>query len=293
MNIGIDIGGSSIKGVLLSNSKVIAKKHVPVRSKSNKKELITQIFNCIECLIEKARKVNKIGIGAPGPIDFKKQKILNPPNVTGLKNTYLTKIIREKFKIKTVLDNDVNCLALGEAILGAGKGKNLVVGLALGTGVGGGVVMNKKLLHGADDSLGEIGHSVIDMDGRQCSCSSKGCLEAYTNEKGIQKTGQEIFGKIINTFALHEMAKKGNKKAIKIWQVTGKYLGIGLANIVDILNPDIIVIGGGIANTGEFLLKPARKEMKKNILSPLAKNTPVVKAKLGEYAGAIGAGLLH
>ena len=293
MTIGIDIGGSNIKGVLLSDNKIIAKTKIPTKSKSNKEIIIAQIFECIRDLLKNRKQIKRIGIGVAGPVDIKKQKILNPPNVRALKNLYLGKIIEKKFNIKTIIDNDVHCLVLAEAILGAGKGKKIVVGLGLGTGVGGGIVMDKKLYYGARGPSGEIGHTTIVKNGRKCNCGNRGCLETYTNEKGIRKTAKEILGKEIDTITLFEMAKESNKKAIKAWEITGRYLGIGLANLVDILNPDIIVIGGGIAGAGEFLLGPAKKEMKKNILSPIAKNTKVVRAKLGEFAGAIGAGLLH
>lgn len=294
MTIGIDIGGTNIKGVVMDGNKVIAKARVFTKSKSNKKIIIAQIFECIESLnIGRATSnINQIGIGVAGPVDIKKQKILNPPNVRALKNLYLGKIVERKFKIKTIIDNDVHCLVLAEAILGAGKGEKIVVGLGLGTGVGGGIVMDKKLYYGARGPSGEVGHTTIIKGGRRCGCGNRGCLEAYTNEKGIRKTAKEIFNREIDTITLFEMAKKGDKKAIKVWKITGKYLGIGLANLVDILNPDILIVGGGIANAGEFLLGPARKEMRKNILSPLAKNSKVVRAKLGEFAGAIGAGLL-
>jgi len=293
MTIGIDIGGTNIKGVLMNGNKVVVRKKISTKSKSNKKIILTQLFECINYLIKKAGRIRGIGVGVAGPIDFKNKKILNPPNVTAFKNLHLGEMIKDKFGIETVIDNDVNYLTLAEVILGVAKEKDFVIGLGLGTGVGGGIVLNEKIFHGANGSAGEIGHMVIFDNGRQCHCGSKGCLEAYVNEKGIRETTKEIFGKEIDSITLFEMAKKGNKKAIKVWQITGQYLGIGLANLVNIMNPSIIVIGGGIANVGGLLLKPARKEMKKNILSPLAKNTPVVRAKLGEYAGAIGAGLLH
>ena len=298
MTIGIDIGGTNIKGVLMNGNKVVVRRKISTKSKSNKKIILTQLFECINYLIKKAGRIRGIGVGVAGPIDFKNKKILNPPNVTAFKNFHLGETIKDKFDIETVIDNDVNCLTLAEAILGAAKEKDFVIGLGLGTGVGGGIVLNEKIFHGANGSAGEMGHMIIacsDRSGgsRQCHCGSKGCLEAYVNERGIRKTTKEIFDKEIDSITLFEMAKKGNKKAIRVWQITGQYLGIGLANLINIMNPDIVVIGGGIANVGEFLLKPAKKEMKKNILSPLAKNTPVVKAKLGEYAGAIGAGLLR
>jgi len=292
MTIGLDIGGTNIKGVLMKDGRVIDKIKIKTKSKSNKKNLIAQIFECIKILMEKRKGIKGIGIGVPSPIDFKNQKILNPPNVPALKNLYLGKLIKNKFKIKTIIDNDVHCLVGGEAILGAGKNKKIVVGLGLGTGVGGGIVMNKKIFRGQRGTSGEIGHTMIQKDGRECKCGARGCLETYINEKGIRKTAKEIFGREISSITLRQMAEKGDKKAIKVWEITGRYLGLGLANLVDIFNPEIIVIGGGIANAGEFLIGPAKEEMKKNVLSPIAKNTPVVRAKLGEWAGAIGAGLL-
>lgn len=293
MTIGIDIGGTNIKGVLLSGKKVARRIKIKTKSKTNQKILIGQVFECIKKLITGNKKVKGIGIGAAGPVDFENQKVLNPPNVTGLKNLELGKIIKKEFKIKTIIDNDVHCLVFAEALLGVGKNKKMVVGLGIGTGGGGGIVMGGKIIYGKSGTAGELGHMMINKNGRKCNCGSRGCLEAYINEKGIRKTAKEIFGREIGTIKLYEMAKKRNKKAIEVWKITGRYLGLGLANIVDTLNPDIIVIGGGIAGAGEFLLKSARKEMKKNILSPLAKDTKIVRAKLGEFAGAIGAGLLN
>jgi len=294
MYIGIDIGGTNIKGVLLDGKKVAGRIKISTQSKTNKKLLIGQIFKCIEKLIAMGKTVKGIGIGVAGPVDFENQKILNPPNVTALENLYLGRIIEKKIKIKTKIENDANCCGLAEALLGAGKDKKVVTGLTLGTGVGGFVIINKKIFRGKSLRATEFGHKIkINKNGRKCNCGRRECLEAYINEKGIQKTAKEIFGREIGTIKLYEMAKEKNKRAIKVWEITGKYLGLGLANIVDTLNPDIVIIGGGIAGAGKFLLNPAKKEMRKNILSPKAKNTPVVRAKLGEFAGAIGAGLLN
>ena len=294
MFIGLDVGGTNIKGVLINGDKIVTKFSVPTKSRENKKTLINQIFNCIDLLIERGGRIRGIGIGAVGPVDFKNQKVLNPPNVLALKNVYLAKEVKSKFGIETIVDNDVNCMVLGEARLGAGRGSALVAGLTLGTGVGGGIVFDKKIYHGANGTAGEFGHMVIQKDGRSCSCGNKGCLEPYINGRGIKMTAKEIFGRKMDSMReFDELAAKGNKKAIKLYKITGQYLGIGLANMVNILNPDVIVAGGGIMRAGDFILKPAREEMKKYILSPLAKNTKIVKAKLGKHAGAIGAALLH
>src|SRR4030042_46479 len=261
MTIGIDVGGTNIKGVLLKNNKIIKKIRIKTKSKSNKNLLTARIFECIEYLRQSKKGIKKIGIGIAGPVDFKNQRILNPPNLPGLKNIYLGKIIEKKFKIKTVIDNDVHCLVLAEAIMGAARGKKSVVGLALGTGVGGGIVIDGKIMHGRGGTAGAVGHITIRGDGRKCRCGSRGCLEAYVCEKGQEKTAEEILGRKMSSITLQRLAEKGNKKALKAWNVIGDNLGIGLANIVDTLNPEIIVIGGGLAWAGELLLKPAREAM--------------------------------
>ena len=165
MYIGIDIGGTNIKGVLFNGKKAAKKIRVPTQSKTSPKIIIGQIFKCIEKLIKQDKNVKGIGIGVAGPIDFKNQKVLNPPNVTALENMELGKLVEKKFGIKTIIDNDVHGLTLAEAILGAGKNKNLVVGLGLGTGVGGGIVMDKKIIYGKTGAAGELGHITIDRHG--------------------------------------------------------------------------------------------------------------------------------
>lgn len=294
MYIGLDIGGSKINSVLIKGKKVVRKRRVSVKSMSNKKIMIAQIFDCIDFLIKGIgkRKVRGIGIGAAGPVDLRKGMVLNPPNVKALTGLPLADLVQKRFKTRVIMDNDVNCFGIAEGILGAAKDKLNFIGLTLGTGVGGCLVLRGRLFHGASGNTGEIGHMIIEKDGRKCSCGNKGCLEAYVSTRGMIKTAKELGLRSVTPRKIMELARKNNKKAIKVYQITGEYLGIGLANIVNILNPDIIVIGGGIANAGKFIFNPARKTMRKNIISPLAKNTKVVKAKLGEDAGAIGAALL-
>ena len=294
MYIGLDIGGHKINGILMRGNKIIRKRRVATKSTSNKKIIIAQIFDCVEYLIKDLdkSKIKGIGIGAPGPIDLKRGVVLSPPNVKALAGLPLADLVQKKFKTKVILDNDVNCFGIAEGILGAGKGKQNIVGLTLGTGVGGCLILRGKLFHGRDGSAGEIGHVVIKKDGWKCSCKNKGCLEAYVSARGIMRVAKEIGCRGATPTEIMRLAKKDNKKALKVYQITGGYLGIGLANLVNILNPDIIIIGGGIANVGEILFNPARKVMRKNILSPLAKNIKVVRAKLNEDAGAIGAALL-
>ncbi len=283
MYIGIDIGGYKTNSVLFDGKKIIKKRKVLTKSMSNKKIMLAQIFDCIDFLINRTSKnsLRGIGIGVP-----------EPTNVTALKDIALGEVVRKKLKIKTKVDNDANCFGLAEAILGAGKDASIVAGLTLGTGIGGTLIINRKIFHGTANKAAEFGHMIIQKDGRKCNCGAKGCLEAYVSARGIVETAKEIGLKAYTPKEISELAKKGNKKAIQIFQITGEYLGVGLANLVNILNPDIIVIGGGISNAGKFFLDSAKKVMQKNIISPLAKNTKITKAKLGEDAGAVGAALL-
>jgi len=292
MVIGLDVGGTNIKGVLMDGNKVLKKTKFRIKSRKDKKIILTQIFDCIEKL-RKFKKIKKIGIAIAGPVDFQRQKILNPPNLIALSNLYLGKVIQKKLGIKVIIEHDANCFALAEANWGAGKKYRSVFGVTLGTGVGGGMVVNKKIYHGAHGSSGEIGHITIEKNGRKCSCGNYGCLEAYINDVGIKKIAKDILKRNIDSLrTLDDLAKNGNKLAIKIYEKAGRYLGIGLANIVDTIDPEIIVIGGGIMRAGKFILNPARKEMKKNILSRSAKRVKLYKAKLGKFAGAMGATLL-
>jgi len=286
MYIGVDIGGTKINSVLMAGDKIIRQIKTSIKSKSNKKIVIAQLFDCIDWFLMRVdkQKIKGVGIGAPGPIDFKKQKVLNPPNVTGLKNLFLAKIIREKFKIKTKIENDANCFGLAETILGAGRGKQIVAGLTLGTGVGGFLIVNKKVFRGKSSRATEFGHIAIIKNGRKCSCGRIGCLEAYISARGIMKTAQEIGLKNVrNPEKITKLAEQGNKKAISVYKITGNYLGKGLTNIVKKFKPEIMVIGGGISGAGKFIFEPARK---------IVKNTKIVKTKLGKNAGAIGAALL-
>jgi glucokinase len=291
MIIGLDIGGTNIKGVLINGKQIIASISVPVQSRINRKMIINQISECIKSLKGK-KKIAGIGIGVASPVDFKEQKILNPPNIRGLKNLQLGKIIAKKFGVKTAIDNDVHSMVFAEVTLGAAKGKKSVVGLAIGTGVGGGIFMDGKIVRGKNGTAGELGHMTIIKNGWKCSCGSKGCLEAYIAESGQERLAKELLGRKMDSIVLQKLAEKGNKKAIKAWKIIGENLGLGLANIVDTLNPEVIVVGGGIARAGKLLFGPAIATMKKNIVSKRAKNTKVVSAKLGKFSGAIGATLL-
>lgn len=285
--IGVDIGATKISFVLLKGAEVLKKKKIV--TPKTKKEIIKELGDNIKYFSLKIRKkeISGVGIGVPGPLDIQRGLILNPPNLTLLENCPLTKIVEKKFRIKIRMDNDVNCFTLAEAVLGAGKGAKIVFGLTLGTGVGGGIVIDKKIYRGAFGGAGEAGHMTINLAGSKCTCGNYGCLEEYCSERFIKRrTG-------LTPQELEKKARRGDKQARKVFGELGKFLGVGLVNIVNLLSPEVIVVGGGISKAGNLILESARETIKSQILSPLVKkNVKIKKAKLGEFGGAIGAALL-
>ena len=284
--IGVDIGATKTNFVLLKDHRVLgAQKVLTPKSRKDIVSLLKMyIQKCTE--IGSSRHIKGIGIGVPGPLNEKGDLILNPPNLKILRNCPLARIVEKELKIKTKMDNDGNCFALGEALLGAGRGAKIIFGITLGTGVGGGIVIDGKAHRGGFGSAAEVGHMTIKFDGPRCSCGSYGCLEEYVSERFF-------FGRGALPQKFQERAERGDKKALKVYDEYGRYLGIGLANVINLLDPEVVVIGGGIANSYKFFLKETKKEIKKRVLSPISKKYVKIKrAALGEFSGAIGAALL-
>jgi glucokinase len=295
-SIGVDIGATKISFVLLKEFFIIARKKIQTPPKKN--IIIKTIEENINNLIVNIPKseILGIGLGVAGPLNKKGDIILNPPNLKTLSNLKLAKIIEKDLGIKTKMENDARCFALAEALMGAGKGKESILGITLGSGIGGGLVMTNgktknsklKIYRGAFGGACEVGHMIINFNEKsKCSCGNFGCFEKYASEKFIKTKSR------IPSIKLEEKAKAGDGRAKKIYEEFGRNLGIGLANLVNILDPKIIVIGGGFAKTGKLIMEPAKKEMKKNILSTESKKSVKIEmAKLGDFAGAIGAALL-
>ena len=296
-SLGIDIGATNTKFVLLKGFCTIKKEKIP--TPKNREKLREVLKENIENLISNIpqSEIKGIGIGVPGPLNKERDFILNPPNLKCLSNCPFAKIIEKDLKIKTIMENDVNCFTLAEAMLEAGKGAEIVAGITLGTGVGGGIIMKNpktqttnhkqntnskfQIFRGAFGSAGEFGFMTINFNGE-----NSGFLEDYCSERFFKR--RKIYSK-----ELEEKAKKGDKQALKIFQEYGKNLGIGISNIINTLDPEVIVIGGGISKANKFFLKEAKKETQKRILSPLSKKFVRIKiTQLKDFAGAIGAALL-
>jgi glucokinase len=282
--IGVDIGGTKIHASLIDEKgRIVREIIIRTEASRGRKKVIQNIFSAIESLFSK--QVRGIGIGSPGPIDIRKGKILNTPNLP-LKNFDLRRAVQKKFRVKTALDNDAKCFVLGEAVYGSGRGKKIVAGLTMGTGIGGGLVLDGKIYHGRGRAS-EFGHMPINFEGNVGKCGHRGCLESYIGKFAIRKYASRIG--IGNPYDLFIAAKKGNKKARKIWRDVGFYLGIGVAYLANIFDPDIIVIGGNVSGAWQFF----EKEMKKTVREKSIVGLPrIVKSGLGSKAAILGAARL-
>lgn len=274
--LGVDIGGRGIKVGIVNQLGVVLKTQV---------EKTTTPGNLISFLKEFSKSLSElvgIGVGSPGPLDLKSGKILDTPNLESFKFTPIVKLLKDEFNLPVFLERDTNVALIGEAWKGAAQNKKNVIMLTLGTGIGGAILINSALYTGEHGMGCEIGHMVINIDGNICGCGRRGCLESEIGEKGIV----EKFG--LNPRQLIDQVQSGVDKAIESSRELGQILGIGLGSLVNIFDPEIIILGGGQIKLGEVYMKEAIYEMKARTL---VSNHPVKVevSQLGDDAGIIGA----
>jgi len=306
--IGVDIGGTNIKiGILTKQGKIIQKTSIPTNPKEGPEKIIKRVCSRIKDLCNerkiKISDIIRIGIGCPGPLDSKRGIIIKTPNLPGWENFHLKKRIESGLKIPAIVNNDANSATYGEYWLGAGKGYSTIVCFTLGTGIGGGIILNGKLFKGIDDTAGHLGHITIIPDGPRCRCGNRGCLEALASapnlvRKAIEGINSGIKTKLtslskgklqaITSQMIYLSASQGDKFSRELLDETGRYLGIAVAGILNTLNPEIVIFSGGMIEAGELLFKPLRKEAKRRAFPQPAKRVKIVKAKLGNDAGIIG-----
>ncbi len=287
--IGLDIGATKIRiGLIDKQFNVIKKQTFPTPKNA------ADVLSLISCGIEKvySNGIEKIGLGAAGQIDQKKNLVNFSTNFPeGLKNVPLKKILAKKFNCPIFIDNDAHCFALGEAIAGQGKKFNFIVGVTLGTGIGGGIIIDKKVLRGQNNTAGEIGHQIIEVNGKKCDCGKSGCFEAYASGSAMVKSYKKLSNQDKNTFEIEQLFIKGEKNAKLAVEESSHYLAIGLSNLINILNPEAIILGGGLSNFKRFI-DLAKSEIDKYLIAPHLKQTPILISKLNDNAGMIGASLL-
>ncbi|MBR1616730.1 ROK family protein [bacterium] len=309
--IGVDIGGTNIKIALVDfEGKIIYSSTTPTMAELGYEAGVNNIKTAIKDLIsqtgESEKTIEAIGFGLPGQIDYVTGIVKNLPNIPGWVNIPLAKIIEDEFKIPTKLDNDVRCAALGELNFGAGKGAQNLVCITVGTGIGSGIVLNGKLVRGASNAAGEIGHIKMTLEkGPLCGCGDWGCLEAYASGPAIVSMAKEYIsgGKsakylemtqngIITPYIVAQAALQGDAVSIQIFNQIGKIIGLGLVSVINLLNPEKVIIGGGVADAGDILLEPIRRTIKDRAMPIQASTVQIVPAQLANTAGVIGASLL-
>jgi len=310
-NIGVDIGGTNVKIALVDEKGVIAYSNsVPTRAEMGYEYTIKNIINTIKDSLKESHNdissIGGIGFGLPGQIDSMNGVVRLLPNIPGWVEVPLAKIVQSEFHVPVKLDNDVRVATLGELNFGAGKGCQNLICLTVGTGVGSGIVLNGQLVRGASMTAGEIGHVVVEKDnGLICGCGSRGCLEAYASGPSVVKMAKDYIaggkstkfkeiaaGNEITPFMVYEAAKQGDAVAKQIFNIVGEYLGVALVSVVNLLNPEKIIVGGGVGQAGDLILEPVREAIRKRCIPTSAAAVEVVQAQLGESAGVVGASLL-
>ena len=294
---GIDLGGTNLKIALLDLRYRIRYKEVLNTQRFTRKEvLISAIVDSVDKILKDNNLSRKnllgVGLGLPGPIDYEKGIVHFFPNIPGWKEVKLKNILERKLRLPVFVDNDAKVMSLAEHKLGAAKGSTNAVCITLGTGVGGGVIINGKLYRGLSNAAGEIGHMPINENGPRCNCRGYACLESYIGNNRILREARKIFGSSITLEKLSYLAKKQNRNAKAIWLKVAERLSVTLVGVVNLLNPDCIVIGGGVAGAGKILFDNIKKIIARRAMSVQAKHVKVFKAKLGNSAGLIGAAIL-
>ena len=244
-----------------------------------------------------------VGVGAPGPLDRKQGIVLVAPNL-GWHDYPLKERVEHATGMRTTLENDASCATLGEWWVGAAKGAKNAIGMTIGTGIGGGLILDGKLYHGSSDVAGEIGHTTIESNGRRCACGNYGCLEAYASGPAIAGRAREalaggelslLSGMVdgaleqITAATVYEAAKRGDAVAAEVVRDTARFIGIGLANLLNVFNPEVVVIAGGVTQAGEDLLAPIRAEVKRRAFKAAVDACRIVPGALGSTAGTVGA----
>ena len=296
MILGIDLGGTKIEGIILKSDKEpieITRLRINTEEDKGYKQIINNIKRLVDILENKVNyKFKKIGIGTPGTLDPETQLLKNS-NSKNLNKKSIKSDLENLLGKKVNIENDANCFALAETKFGAVKDQmphaKIVFGVIIGTGVGGGIIIDNKILYGKQGIGGEWGHTIIKDDGEMCYCGKKGCVESVISGRALQKyytslSGEKLsFKNIYKNIETDLNAKKTLKRMIT-------YFGKGLSNVVNIIDPDIIVLGGGLSNTNE-LYDQGYQELKKYVFNPTFK-TKIIKPKLGDSAGVYGAALL-
>lgn len=305
--VGVDLGGTNIKaGVCDAQARVLSKLSIPTQVDRGRDVVLANIVRAAEEAIAQAqvdrRQVAGIGIGSPGPMSHRRGLVINPGNLPPLRDTPVRSIVKERTGINTTLENDANAAAWGEYWAGAGKGVRDLVMFTLGTGVGGGIISDGRLLRGHFENGGELGHILIKPDGRLCSCGQRGCVEAHSSAHFLARHAEDLIrsgrpstlkarldaGETLMAEHVVEAAKAGDELAAFVWDDACYCLAATCVTMQHVTNPERIVLAGGLIAAGDFLLGPVRKYFRQLTWHLLEDFPEILVATLGNDAGLIG-----
>ena len=329
--VAVDLGGTQIRVAVLRGSQLLSRVGLLTGEHPLPERIFPRIFQAIQQALTQAdvslEQIVGIGIGAPGPLDSRTGIVYSPPNLAGWKNVPVRDLFSQQFHVPIFLENDANAAALGEYMFGAGRGSRDIVYITISTGIGGGVIIDGKLLVGTSGTAAELGHMTVDWRGERCNCGNIGCLERIASGTGIARHANDAIaqgkGAELLAFALeHQPHDKENAKASTpedaaahtVTHVTARTvalaaevgiplartiiataaeaLGVGLVNIIHIFNPEKIILGGGVTQMGELLLDPAKRIVEERTMNVPRNAVHIVPAELGHDVGLIGAGAL-
>ncbi len=302
--VGVDLGGTNIKiGLVTSEGRLVQRHSVSTAAEGGPEAVAGRICQGVRECLDKAGAgagdVGGVGVGSPGTIDLEAGVVTFSPNLPGWLDVPLRSLIQDGLGLPCTLDNDANVAALGEYWVGAGSGARSLVLLTLGTGIGGGIVLDGRIWHGGNGVAGEIGHMSINPDGPLCGCGNRGCLEAYASatamvrrlREAVEQGASTPLDRLEDVTArdIYEAALAGDAVARENIETTGRYLGVGTSNILHILNPEVVAFTGGVTAAGEMLFGPVRREVEERTLEDSRRGVKICLAEFPDDAGILGA----
>lgn len=295
--IGLDIGGTKVAvGIVEDTGKLHHHTILSTDLKLTPVQMIQQIILAVNQLLDESDiakdQITGIGIGAPGPLDARRGRITCPPNMPNWLDVPIVAELSKAFSYPILLDNDANAATLAEKWIGAAKDSEHFVYLTISTGIGAGLYLDGKLISGSRGNAGDVGHVVVDPSKGICACGQKGCLEWVASGTAIARQGSELLGTDLTTQEVFELYQSGNSKIVTMIEDVFTAIGVGCVTLINLFDPEKIVIGGGVSQVGEPLFKEVQRYINQYALNPSGRETKVVPASSRQDAGMIGAAAL-
>ena len=298
--IAIDIGATQMRAASFATDSIDKIKYEKIATRSAGSSPEDKLINLIEAIWPEDHDVLSIAAACPGPLDPINGIVINPPNIPEWNSFPLREFLHGKYNIPAAINNDANLAAYGEYSFGAGKGNSYLLYLTISTGVGGGIIVDDKLLIGSNGFAGEIGHMTVVDQGVDCSCGQKGHLEAYSSGPSItnwfksqldeEALREQFPNGELNAKLISKAAINGNQLAIAAFERAGRYIGLAIADLLHLFNTSLVIIGGGVSIAGDLIFNPIRKSVEEYVISDVyLNNLQIVPAKLGDDSGLLGA----